>query len=196
MTTLNLRALYACNMVASKEDTRYYLNGVYTHVIETGAPECPKQRIYVATDGHRLLKLVTLPNQDDNGEALIIPSHAIVKVKDCNEGILTVSTIKNEYDIESQRAELTYGDNTIVFVPVYGVYPDYVRAIPSKDPEATTEIGVNATALQSIEKAVRYYRGYSSKQALAMPLEFRGASEPIKINFNHGETGVLMPMRA
>jgi len=46
--TLSIPALKACNLFASKEDVRYYLNGVLVTVTE-------RATLYVATDGHRLL---------------------------------------------------------------------------------------------------------------------------------------------
>jgi len=102
----------AMALLASKQDIRYYLNGVLV--------ESDNQHTrLVATDGH-LLGVFQISETAHNGEAfsIIIPNEIIAKL-DKKDNFL--SCVDGKWDIDG-----------ISFNPVEGKFPDYMRVLPSK----------------------------------------------------------------
>ena len=63
----------------SNEETRYYLNGVYIHVVQKNSQKSLRA---VATDGHRLAKIdVNLSNEVNNVPGIIIPKKTVNEVR-------------------------------------------------------------------------------------------------------------------
>jgi DNA polymerase III sliding clamp (beta) subunit (PCNA family) len=116
---LNVKYLKAAVIVASKEETRYYLKGVAVQAGDKGA-------FIVATDGHRALAF----RQSAEAQApvdIIIPADIIAGIK------------PGKYD---ERAELTqesanrwridYCGTSIVFSPIDGTFPEWRRIVPKE----------------------------------------------------------------
>jgi len=107
----------------STEETRYYLNGIYAH-------ESAGQMIFVATDGHRLLKKeLPAPKGAKDMFGSIIPRKAVKFLIDCMKGMDV-----NEYvTIRSQDAKMEFsgGNWQVITKLIDGNFPDYTRVIPA-----------------------------------------------------------------
>jgi len=116
---LNVKYLRAAVIVASKEETRYYLKGVAVQAGDKGA-------FIVATDGHRAMAF----RQSAEAQApvdIIIPA-----------GIIAGITVNKHVE----RAHLTcvgenlwridYGSTSVVFSPIDGTFPDWRRVVPKE----------------------------------------------------------------
>lgn len=116
---INLREICAINkFAASKEKTRYYLNGVFVHSDEDFV-------FFVATDGHKMV-VHRVPNVDHVLWAFIIPRTMLEKFKFSKR--------------DTGLAELTYLERTISIEhdggvtsgkEVDGTFPGYIRVRPA-----------------------------------------------------------------
>jgi DNA polymerase III subunit beta len=108
----------------STEETRYYLNGLYLHVVlENGEPRLRA----VATDGHRLaLAECPAPEGAAGGPGVIIPRKTVDQVRrllDDGSGPVEVQVSQAKVRFELGRASLTSK-------VIDGSFPDYLRVIP------------------------------------------------------------------
>lgn len=104
----------------STEETRYYLNGVFLHIVGD-------ELRMVATDGHRLAK-ITRPFSGHGGDnGIIVPRLCIaelVKMIGRAKGELSVS-------LNAKYIEFGLGGSTLTSKTIDGTFPDYQRIIPS-----------------------------------------------------------------
>ena len=109
----------------STEETRYYLNGIYFHAVETGDVNVLRS---VATDGHRLARIeVPLPPGASGMPGVIIPRKAIGELKklvDGGDGDVHIS-------LSDSKIRFVCGNATLVSKLIDGTFPDYDRVIPS-----------------------------------------------------------------
>ena len=114
---LNKNVLQAMSILASKNDIRYYLNGVHLEATE-------KHLRFVATDGHILgiYQQEWTPDNSLEGEAfsITIPHEAIAKADKKLANVLVCEEGKWQLD-------------NLIFTPVEGKYPDYNRVLPRAD---------------------------------------------------------------
>lgn len=137
----------------STEETRYYLNGVYLHTVDTDAGS--KLRA-VATDGHRLaLAEIDAPAGSDALEGVIVPRKAVGEVRrliDAEDTDVTISVSDTKIRIQAGRAQLTSK-------LIDGSFPDYVRVIPKGNQKALVidnkafEAAVDRVATVSAERS-------------------------------------------
>ena len=113
-----LRRLFDLTAFAiSTEETRYYLNGVYLHVVDGVLTA-------VATDGHRLAKATTGGTACDM-HGVIVPRKTVVELgKVLDGGTVTV-------DVSETKIRFMSGATVIVSKVIDGTYPDYTRVIPA-----------------------------------------------------------------
>ncbi len=116
-----------CKFAISTEETRYYLGGIYAHVV-TG-DDGPRLR-FVATCGRRLARVDTVHAEglDPTMPGVIIPRAAIpdlVKLAKDADG----ATVALE--ISDRLVRLTAGTTTITSKLIDGTYPDYGRVVPT-----------------------------------------------------------------
>lgn len=190
---INLKALIASTFCASKEETRYYLCGVYTHVEAA-------ERYYVSTDGVVLTKITEVVGAADSvDDGLIIPLPTIAMLKKLAETIDPrrqlwgradfLSLCKEELkDGNGKTAALKYyflfhvnGGQRLDFQPIDGNFPDYKRVFPDKGASVTrTEICVAPPQLEQIGKA---YVAYTGRKDYVLELEFTGDSHisPVRV---------------
>ncbi len=129
--TLSYLDLAAANLATSKEQTRYYLNGVFIDAVG----------FMVATDGHRLFyaecpDAKQLAGVSANREVhsytrygIIIPKETIAAVGKAKPGP-TVDLVQREdagWQIEVQ------GGAAFGFKPIDGDFPDWTRILPSAE---------------------------------------------------------------
>lgn len=122
MITIQKNALKAVSRFASKDDSRYYLIGVYVEATET-------ETRLVATDGHTLLAHRSAA-ENTHCWSGIIPLDtvtAILKHKPADK--------RKVYPIElsecgGTEGRIDYAGQAFIFKPVDGKFPDYTRVLP------------------------------------------------------------------
>jgi DNA polymerase-3 subunit beta len=130
----------------STEETRYYLNGLYLHVVSEVGGE-PRLRA-VATDGHRLaLAESPAPEGSLGGPGVIIPRKTVDQVRrllDDGSGPVEVQVSQAKVRFELGRASLTSK-------VIDGSFPDYARVIPQgNDRILTADNPVIAAAVDRV----------------------------------------------
>jgi DNA polymerase-3 subunit beta len=105
----------------SSEETRYYLMGIFLHVVE-------EQLRAAATDGHRLAR-VTVPRPDgaDGMPDVIVPRKAI------GELFRLLEELEGTVEISLSPTKVRFGLGSAVLTSklIDGTFPDYNRVIPT-----------------------------------------------------------------
>ena len=109
----------------STDETRYYLNGIFLHVLGRGDG---RQLRAVATDGHRLAYAeADAPKGSEEMPGIIIPRKAIGeihKLADDPEAAMT-------FELSDSKIRLTVGDLVLTSKLIDGTFPVYERVIPT-----------------------------------------------------------------
>ncbi|MBC2884078.1 DNA polymerase III subunit beta [Ochrobactrum sp. CM-21-5] len=109
----------------STEETRYYLNGIFFHAIESDG--ALKLRA-VATDGHRLARAeLEAPSGTEGMPGIIIPRKTVAelqKLVDAPDVIVTV-------ELSDAKIRFTVGSVVLTSKLIDGTFPDYQRVIPA-----------------------------------------------------------------
>lgn len=127
--TEDLRNLFGkAKFAMSQEETRYYLNGVYLHPVET-----PDGGVYraAATDGHRLARVdAALPAGAAGAPGVIVPRKAV------NELGRLLDDADETVDISVSETKIRFGFGVghLTTKLVDGTFPDYERVIPKGNP--------------------------------------------------------------
>lgn len=135
----------------STEETRYYLNGIFMHVTDDGAPVLKA----AATDGHRLAR-VTFPRPEgaEGMPDIIVPRKAIGELRKL------LDEVDGSVDVSLSSTKIRFGLGTAVLTSklIDGTFPDYSRVIPTAndklltiDPKAFKQ-GVDRVATIASEK--------------------------------------------
>jgi len=111
------RLLDKPRFAVSDDESKYYLNGVYLHVMDG-------QLKAVATDGHRL-GLASMVSPVEAMPGVIIPNKTLGEfIKNLTIGDVTVSVSETKIRLQS-------GTTVIVSKVIDGTFPDYTRVIPA-----------------------------------------------------------------
>ncbi len=121
-----LRRLFDKSKFAiSTEETRYYLNGVYMHVADSGGAQVLR---CVATDGHRLARIdAELPAGAENVPGVIVPRKTVGELRkllDDDETEIAVS-------VSETKVRFAAPGITLTSKVIDGTFPDYTRVIPA-----------------------------------------------------------------
>lgn len=106
----------------SKEETRYYLNGIYMHEIRG-------ELVFVSTDGHRLQKMaIAAPDGCEDMTGIILPK----KVCDILHKLLKGKAKPDEIrvSLSDTSCGFAFENVTITTKAIDGTFPDYNRVIP------------------------------------------------------------------
>lgn len=104
----------------STEETRYYLNGIYMHVIDG------KLRA-VATDGHRLARVeLNAPQGSAEMPGIIIPRKTVNEVRKIIEGVAGEVKIS----LSKSKIRFDFAETTFISKLIDGTFPDYDKVIP------------------------------------------------------------------
>lgn len=120
---VDLRVLAALSLFASKDDTRYYLQGVCIEVEERAVT-------YIGTDGSRLLvyREDLAPDEESHSleGAFIVPTPHCkhFKLDKDDDGRATLRPA------DAGRLTLAHGFMDVTFLPIDGVYPHWRRSLP------------------------------------------------------------------
>jgi DNA polymerase-3 subunit beta len=161
----------------STESSRYYLNGIYFHVLNNSNR---RNIVAVATDGHRLYRQeFEMPFGSDDMQSVIIPSkmatilHKLLKGKACPEAV-TIA-------VNESKIRVAFGDTVITSKTVDGTYPDYQRVIPANNSKPAT---INAAALIEGVETVSLI---SSERGRAVKFEMSAGA--CRLTVNNPEAG-------
>jgi len=124
---INLRVLAAVSAFASKDETRYYLNGVCVEIER-------RRTTYVATDGHRFIvyRDDLEPTEGDNELVgnFIIPTAHCKPFKIGKEDPAIAKVIGDE----GTRLTIAHGFVDVTFNPIDGTFPDWRNVTPKGQP--------------------------------------------------------------
>tara|TARA_B100000965_G_C19546500_1_gene738069 strand:+ start:208 stop:1323 length:1116 start_codon:yes stop_codon:yes gene_type:complete len=111
----------------SNEETRYYLNGIYFHIIKNEDRSILRS---VATDGHRLAKF----EHEFTGGDLNLPGIIIPK-KTINEVRKLLEENSEEIKISVNESKIIFFIDNIVLTSklIDGSFPDYEKVIPKNN---------------------------------------------------------------
>ena len=155
----DLRRLFDKSKFAiSTEETRYYLNGVYMHVVAVDGGNALR---CVATDGHRLARIdASLPEGADEMPAVIVPRKTVGELRkllDDDDMAIAVS-------VSETKVRFATSDITLTSKVIDGTFPDYTRVIPQNN---TRKLEVDA---MEFAKAVDRVATVSSERSRAVKL--------------------------
>ena len=105
----------------SSEETRYYLMGIFFHVVED-------QMRAAATDGHRLARVtVARPDGADGMPDVIVPRKAV------NELYRLLEELEGTVEISLSPTKVRFGLGSAILTSklIDGTFPDYNRVIPT-----------------------------------------------------------------
>jgi DNA polymerase III subunit beta len=145
----------------STEETRYYLNGIYLHAIES--KDVPVLRA-VATDGHRLARSETpAPEGASAMPGVIIPRKTVAEISK----LMAEGGEKAQVEISDAKIRLTCGAVTMTSKLIDGTFPDYQRVIPaSNDKLLTVECAEFSRAVDRVS-TISSERGKAVKLSVA-----------------------------
>jgi DNA polymerase-3 subunit beta len=179
----------------STEETRYYLNGIYLHVVAVNDTSMLRA---VATDGHRLAQAqLTAPAGSEQMPGIIIPRKTVGEL----QKLLDTAPDDIRVEVSDNKIRTTIGDVVLTSKLIDGTFPDYVRVIPQgNDKVMKVDRGAFAEAVDRVS-TVASERGRAVKLALSdgalvltvnnpdsgsateeLSVEFTGG--PIEIGFN------------
>lgn len=159
----------------STEETRYYLNGIYLHAVES--ENGPMLRA-VATDGHRLAQVqVALPQGAEEMPGIIVPRKTVQELGKLIED--------NESDVEislsASKIRFTIGTVVLTSKLIDGTFPDYERVIP-KDNDKSLEVDTKLFA-----QAVDRVSTISAEKGRAIKLNLE--TDKIVLTVNNPDSG-------
>ncbi|QPC86540.1 DNA polymerase III subunit beta [Mesorhizobium sp. NBSH29] len=109
----------------STEETRYYLNGIYLHAIESGGKLKLRS---VATDGHRLARAeMEAPAGCEGMPGIIIPRKTVSELQKLVDNPDVAVTI----ELSDTKIRFTIGSVVLTSKLIDGTFPDYQRVIPT-----------------------------------------------------------------
>jgi DNA polymerase-3 subunit beta len=154
----------------STEETRYYLNGIYLHTIETGGQTVLRA---VATDGHRLARVeLPAPAGSEGMPGVIVPRKAVAEiqklVENAGEGVLV--------ELSSAKVRLTFGGVVLTSKLIDGTFPDYQRVIPAGNDKLLT------VEREDFAKAVDRVSTISSERGRAVKLAINEGRLTLSVN--------------
>lgn len=169
----------------STEETRYYLNGIYIHVVEKEG--VPLLRA-AATDGHRLARIeIALPDGARNMEGVIIPRKTVTELRKLLEegdGDVQVS-------LSANKICFTYNNIRLLSKLIDGNFPDYEKVVPAaNDKIMEVDAAIFSKAVDRVStiaseksRGIRFTLDYG-KLVLQVAAEGNGtAREELAVNY-------------
>lgn len=129
----------------SNEETRYYLNGIYMHMLEVGG--VPTLRA-VATDGHRMARAESdAPDGAKGMPGIIVPKKTVSEVQKLLEG----AEGDVEVELSDTKIRFTLGGVVLLSKLIEGTFPDYDRVTPkNNDKQMNVDKQTFATAVDRV----------------------------------------------
>lgn len=141
-------ALRATQVAISKEETRYYLNGIYFHQIGG-------KLVMASTDGHRLVRYSTGIDWPDLSFILPAKAARVIANRLIRGGNRSVEVMATQLQIR-----LSLGDEVISAKMIDGTYPDYNRIIAGIDAtQKTAEFALSLDMLRPLMAMLAPFNG-------------------------------------
>jgi DNA polymerase-3 subunit beta len=159
----------------STEETRYYLNGIYFHVVGEGSAARLRA---VATDGHRLAKAeIAAPEGSAGMPGVIVPRKTVGEIQKLLEDPATEVKVA----LSDAKIRLTIGDVVLTSKLIDGTFPDYERVIPKANDKVLT------LDKADFERAVDRVSTISSDRGRAVKLSL--ADDKMVLAVNNPDSG-------
>lgn len=189
------RLIEKIQFAISTEETRYYLNGIYLHVVEAGRKSVLRG---VATDGHRLARFeLPLPEGAAGMPGVIVPRKTVGEVQ------RLIEDGETDVEVELSQSKIRFKIGAVVLISklIDGTFPDYARVIPlDNDKELQVQKKEFEAAVDRVS-TISSERGRAVKLSLnngrlvlsvsnpdsgnaTEELEVEYAAEPLEIGFN------------
>jgi len=145
----------------STEETRYYLNGIYLHVVTVHGK--PMLRA-VATDGHRLAQAqIEAPAGAEHMTGVIVPRKTVGEI----QKLVETPDAEVSFEISDTKIRVTLDSVVLTSKLIDGTFPDYVRVIPQgNDKILKVDKGEFASAVDRVS-TVSSERGRAVKLSLS-----------------------------
>lgn len=154
----------------STEETRYYLNGIYLHTVETDGSL--KLRA-VATDGHRLARSeLDAPAGSEDMPGIIIPRKTVSEL----HKLVDDPDLKVTVELSDTKIRFTLGNVILTSKLIDGTFPDYQRVIPTANDKALS------IDRQSFSEAVDRVSTVSSERGRAVKLSISDGQLVLTVN--------------
>lgn len=154
----------------STEETRYYLNGIFFHAIESDGEL--KLRA-VATDGHRLARAdVIAPSGCEGMPGIIIPRKTVGELQKLVDQPDTQVFI----EVSDAKIRITIGSIVLTSKLIDGTFPEYQRVIPANNDR---EMRVDC---QTFAQAVDRVSTISSERGRAVKLAINDGQLTLTVN--------------
>lgn len=159
----------------STEETRYYLNGVYLHGIESEGADVLRT---VATDGHRLaLAEIPAPTGAAGLAGVIVPRKAVGEVRRLIDGVDGAVIV----EVSDAKIIFRAGRAVLTSKLIDGSFPDYARVIPQGN---NKKLVIDNKAF---EAAVDRVSTVSAERSRSVKLSL--SEGKLTLAVNHAETG-------
>ncbi len=125
----DLRALIDRTRFAiSTEETRYYLNGIYLHMVAESEDGGGEMLRAVATDGHRLARVeIPLPDGAAGIPGVIVPRKTVNELRK----LIDETEEDVEIGLSDAKIRFAFDDVELTSKLIDGTFPDYDRVIPT-----------------------------------------------------------------
>ena len=154
----------------SNEETRYYLIGIYLHVIDVGGTSKLRS---VATDGHRLARAeYDAPDGAQGMPGIIIPRKTVSEIQKLVEDPDIAVTV----ELSDAKIRLTIGSVVLTSKLIDGTFPDYQRVIPTGNDKKLV------VDRQSFANAVDRVSTISSERGRAVKLSIADGAVTLTVN--------------
>jgi DNA polymerase-3 subunit beta len=142
----------------STEETRYYLNGIYLHLVDD------KKLRAVATDGHRLAQAeIKAPKGAKGMPGIIVPRKTVAEV----QRLIDDAGEEVSVELSATKIRFTMGRAVLTSKLIDGTFPDYGRVIPlSNDKTLVADKSELAAAVDRVS-TVSSERGRAVKLAIS-----------------------------
>jgi DNA polymerase-3 subunit beta len=147
----------------SNEETRYYLNGIYIHVLDVNGT--PTLRA-VATDGHRMARAETdAPAGAKGMPGIIVPKKTVSEVQKLLDGADGDAEVQVE--LSDTKIRFTLGSVVLLSKLIEGTFPDYDRVTPkNNDKQMNVDKASFATAVDRVSTIASDRGGKAVKLAM------------------------------
>lgn len=170
------RLIAKSSFAISSEETRYYLNGIFLHVVEHDGHQVLRA---VATDGHRLARIGTpAPKGSQGMPGIIVPKKTVGELARMAEA---AGDAELAIDVSTSKIRVRIGDTVLTSKLIDGTFPDYQRVIPAlNDKRAVVDCAGLARALGLVGTV-------STAGSRAMKFTFADGS--LKLSTRNADTG-------
>lgn len=154
----------------STEETRYYLNGIYLHAIDSDGT---LQLRAVATDGHRLARAeMEAPAGSEDMPGIIIPRKTVSEL----QKLVDDPDVKVTVELSDTKIRFTIGGVILTSKLIDGTFPDYQRVIPTGNDKSLV------IDRQSFSQAVDRVSTISSERGRAVKLSISDGQVTLTVN--------------